>query len=326
MQILVRIKLEVSMRRNSTLRPTAAVAILLIFSVAAFGQSATTAPADLVVVHGEVYTVNAKEPWVQAVAIRQGKIVAVGTDEEIARLQNKNTKVIDAGGRLVMPGFVDCHIHFLEGSLGIDRVHLEGAHNVADIQKILRAYAAKHPGDSWIVGTGWNYAMFSPETLPNKKYLDELFPDRPAFISGYDGHTTWANSKALAIAGINHETPDPAGGSIVRDPKTGEATGALKESASGIVYKVVPKSTRAEKLAALREGIHWANENGLTRVHSAGGDFEDLDLFDELRQHGDLSLRFYIAYFIRRNCVSRISMPSKQREKNIATIGSTPTS
>jgi predicted amidohydrolase YtcJ len=286
------------MRRNPILRAAAAVAILLMFGASAFGQLAPAAPADLVVVHAKVYTVNAKQPWAQAVAIRQGKIVAVGTDEEIARLQNKNTKVIDAGGRLVMPGFVDCHIHFLEGSLGIDRVHLEGAQNVADIQKMLREYAAKHPGDSWILGTGWNYAMFSPETLPNKKYLDELFPDRPAFISGYDGHTTWANSKALAIAGVTNETPDPAGGAIVRDPKTGEATGALKEAASGIVNKVVPKSTRAEKLAALREGIHWANENGLTRVHSAGGDFEDLDLYAELRQHGDLSLRFYIAYFL----------------------------
>jgi predicted amidohydrolase YtcJ len=245
-----------------------------------------------------VYTVNARQPWAQAVALRQGKIVAVGSDEEIGRMRGMGTKVIDAGGRLVMPGFVDCHIHFMDGSLGLDRVHLEGAQNPADIQKMLRTYAAKHPGDAWILGTGWNYAMFSPENLPHKKYLDEIFPDRPAIISGYDGHTAWANSKALALAAITRETPNPANGAIVRDPQTGEATGALKESASDLVYKVVPKPTRAEKLNALRAGMKWANENGLTRVHSAGQDFEDLDLFDELRRHGDLTVRFYIAYFL----------------------------
>jgi predicted amidohydrolase YtcJ len=291
-------RLEVVMRLNSILRAAAGVALMLICGVESFGQLNMAAPADLVVFHGKIYTLDAKKPWAEALAIRQGKIVAVGTDELIAALRGADTKVIDAGGQLVMPGFVDCHIHFLEGSLGIDRLHLEGAQNVADIQKMLREYAAKDPGNSWILGTGWNYAMFSPETLPNKKYLDELFPDRPVFISGYDGHTTWANSKALTIAGIGRETLDPPGGAIVRDPKTGETTGALKESASGIVYKVVPQSTRAEKLAALREGIRWANENGLTRVHSAGGDFEELDLFDELRRKGDLSLRFYIAYFL----------------------------
>ena len=299
------------MKLVSIVRKIGAAAVLFLSGVGVFGQSAPATPADLVVLHGKVYTVNAKQPWAEAVAIRQGKIVAVGTDEEIARLQNKNTKVIDAGGRLVMPGFVDCHIHFTEGALGIDGVHLEGAQNVADIQKMLREYAAKHPGDSWILGTGWNYAMFSPETLPNKKDLDELFPNRPALISGYDGHTTWANSKALALAGVTRETPDPPGGAIVRDPKTGEATGALKESASRIVFKVVPKSTRAEKLAALRAGIHWANENGLTRVHSAGGDFEELDLFDELRRKGELSLRFYIAYFLD---------PPELRKKDLDTV------
>jgi len=140
--------------------------------------------------------------------------------------------------------------------------------------------------------------MFGPEALPNKKYLDEIFPDRPVFLEGYDGHTYWANSKALALAGISDETPDPPNGAIVRNPKTREATGALKESAQELVARVVPKPSRSEKLAALRAGIRWANEHGLTRVHSAGGDFEQLDLYDELRRQGQLSLRFYIAYFL----------------------------
>ena len=254
--------------------------------------------ADTIVLHGRIYTLDAKQPWAQALAIRADKIVAVGDDAAIEKFRHPGTKVIDAAGQLVLPGFVDCHIHFVDGSISLGRVNLEGAKDVPDIQQRLRDYAAKHPGTGWLLGRGWDYAMFGAETLPNKKYLDELFPDRPVFLEGYDGHTYWANSKALAIAGVTRDTPDPPNGVVVRDPTTHEPTGTLKEAAHGLVGKYVPESTRAEKLAALRDGIKWANQNGLTRVHSAGGDFPELELYDELRRHGDLTLRFYIAYFM----------------------------
>ena len=280
-------------------------------NIAQKAQDEKLHPADTVLIHGKVYTENATQRWAQAVAIRGEKIVAVGDDAEIEKLRGPVTNVIDAGGKLVLPGFVDCHIHFMEGSISLGQANLEGAKNPADIQRILREYAKKHPGDGWILGGGWNYAMFGEENLPHKEYLDELFPNRPAFLIGYDGHTSWANSKALALAGIDKDTPNPANGAIVRDPKTGEATGALKESAGGLVGKLVPKLARAEKLAALRAGIHWANENGLTRVHSAGGDFEEFDLYDELRRHGDLTLRMYIAYFLN---------PPELRPKDLAAI------
>jgi len=254
--------------------------------------------ADTIILRAKVYTGDVNRPWAQAIAIHDGKIVAVGDDATINKLRYGGTEVIEGAGHLVLPGFVDCHIHFLDGSLSLGRVNLEGAKDASDIQQRLRDYAAKHPGNDWVLGRGWNYAMFGPEALPNKKYLDEIFPDRPVFLEGYDGHTYWANSKALALAGITNETPDPPNSAIVRDPKTREATGALKESAQGLVARVVPKPSRNEKLAALRAGIRWANEHGLTRVHSAGGDFEQLDLYDELRRQGQLSLRFYIAYFL----------------------------
>jgi predicted amidohydrolase YtcJ len=257
-----------------------------------------TPVADTILLRAKVYTGNPSEPWAQAVAIRDGKIMEVGDDAAITKLRGDATEVIEGGGHLVLPGFVDCHIHFLDGALSLGRVNLEGAKDVADIQGRLRAYADKHPGIGWILGRGWNYAMFGAETLPHKKYLDELFPDRPAFLEGYDGHTYWANSKALALAGITNSTADPANGAIVRDPKTHEATGALKESAQRLVARVVPRTTGSENLAALRAGMQWANEHGLTRVHSAGGDFEYLDLYDELRRQGQQTLRFYIAYFL----------------------------
>jgi predicted amidohydrolase YtcJ len=272
--------------------------LLLVAASISRAQGRIVEPADIIVLHGRVYTENPQQPWAQAVAIYRGKIVAVGDDPEIERRRGMGTKVINAGGKLVLPGFVDCHIHFIDGSFSLGRVNLEGAKDPADIQKRLREYAAEHPGDDWILGRGWNYAMFGPEALPNKKYLDELFPNRPVSLDGYDGHTYWANSKALAMAGVTRDTPDPPNGAIVRDPRTGDATGALKEAAEELVAKIIPKPTRAEKLLALRAEMKWANEHGITRVHSAGQDFEVLDLFDEMRHRGDLTVRMYIAYFL----------------------------
>jgi predicted amidohydrolase YtcJ len=289
------------MKRSSAWLPAVrslTFVILLLVAACAASPHADAQTADTIVHDAKIYTVNTKQPWAEAVAIQGDKIIAVGTEAEVEKFRNPKTKMIDAGGRLVLPGFVDCHIHFLDGSLSLGRVNLEGAKDVADIQQRLREYAAKHPGKDWILGRGWDYAMFGATALPDKKYLDELFPDRPAYLEGYDGHTYWANSKALALAGITKNTPNPPNGIIVRDPSTGEATGALKEAAHGLVGKIVPKPTRAEKLDALRAGMKWANEHGLTRVHSAGGDFEELALFAQLRREKQQTLRFYIAYFL----------------------------
>jgi predicted amidohydrolase YtcJ len=283
--------------RVLAVRPIAFV-ILLVSALCVQPRRVSAQTADTVVHHAKIYTVNAKQPWAEAVAIQGDKIVAVGSEADVEKFHKASTKMIDAGGQLVLPGFVDCHIHFLEGSLNLGRVNLEGAKGVADIQQRLREYAAKHPSKDWILGRGWDYAMFGATALPDKKYLDELFPDRPAYLVGYDGHTAWANSKALALAGITKDTPNPRNGIIVREPATGEATGALKDGAQRLVGKVLPVPTRAEKLAALLAGMKWANEHGLTRVHSAGGDFEELALFNELRLQKQQTLRFYIAYFL----------------------------
>jgi predicted amidohydrolase YtcJ len=287
-----------SMTFKQTARAATVLALALLGALALARARAIPVPPDTILLHGKIYTVDTKQPWAEAIAIRAGKILAVGTDEEISKLGTDSTRRIDAKGKLVLPGFVDCHIHFLDGSLSLGRVNLDGSKNVADIQRKLRDYAKEHPASGWVQGRGWDYAMFGKETLPHKKYLDEIFPDRPAFIEGFDGHTYWANSKALQLAGINRDTPDPPNGKIVRDLQTGEPTGTLKEAASALMEKVVPQPTRAEKLDALRAGIKWANENGLVRVHSAGGDFEELDLYDELRRNGNLTLRMYIAYFL----------------------------
>jgi predicted amidohydrolase YtcJ len=254
-------------------------------------------PADTILLHARIYTVNERQPWAEALAIRGAKIVAVGSDKDIEAYRGSSTKVIDAAGNLLLPGFEDCHIHFMDGSLGLVEVDLNGASTVAEIQRRVKEYAASHPKEPWITGMGWTYPTFGPSALPNKKILDDVVRDRPVYLVAFDGHSSWANGKALAMAGITKETADPPNGKIVRDA-SGEATGALKESAGELVANVMPKPTREERLAALRKGIHEANKFGLTRVHSAGGDFEYLDLYDELRRGGELTLRFYVAYFL----------------------------
>jgi hypothetical protein len=254
-------------------------------------------PADTIVWHAKIYTVNAKRPWAEAVAIRGARIVAVGSDKEMEAYRGSSTQMIDAAGRLLLPGFEDCHIHFMDGSLGLDQVDLNGASTVAEIQKRVKQYAASHVKEPWITGMGWSYPTFGPSAMPDKKILDEVISDRPVYLVAFDGHSSWANSKALAMAGITRETSDPPNGKIVRDA-SGEATGALKESAGDLVANLMPKPTREERVAALRAGVQEANKVGLTRVHSAGQDFEYLDLYDELRQKGELTLRFYVAYFL----------------------------
>src|SRR5690349_10231417 len=145
--------------------------LALLFGVAgtANAQGLVVKPADIIVIHGRVYTENPKQPWAQAVAIRGAKIVAVGEDPAIEKMRGMGTKVINAGGKLVLPAFTDCHIHFLDGSLSLGRVNLAGAKDASDIQKRLREYASEHRGDDWILGRGWDYAMFGPEALPHKK-------------------------------------------------------------------------------------------------------------------------------------------------------------
>ena len=263
-------------------------------------------PADTIILHARIYTVDAQHPWAEALAIRAGKLVAVGDEKQIAAWRGPKTQVLDAGGRLVLPGFTDSHIHFLEGALLLDRAHLDDTHNVAEIQEVLRQYAAKHPAkdraSAWIVGRGWSYPEFGESAMPDKKYLDELFPDRPVMLEGYDGHTYWVNSAALKLAGITRATPDPLNGKIVHDAN-GEPTGALQEAAADLVLKVVPLPPRDETLQSLRAALAEANRVGLTRVISCGNDTPNasdhlrLDLYDELRRRGQLTVRFYASTY-----------------------------
>ncbi len=261
--------------------------------------------ADTVIVNARVYTVNPKQPWAEAVAVRGDKILAVGSSSDVAAYRAASTKTINAGGKLILPGFTDCHIHFIEGSLNLQYARLDDATTIAEVQKIVKEYARQHPDSPWILGRGWQYPIFGAAVLPDKKYLDEIIPDRPVYLTAYDGHTWWANSKALQMAGVTRSTADPPNGSLVRDPSTGEPTGAVREDAADEIFlRVIPFPSRDERLQALRLGLREANKTGLVRVHSAGGvdlrdsDLQNVELYDELRKNGELSVRMYMAYHL----------------------------
>jgi predicted amidohydrolase YtcJ len=254
--------------------------------------------ADSVLVHARIYTVNSKEPWAQAMAVREGKIIAVGSDKDIDAYRGPSTKVIDAKEHMVLPGFMDAHVHMMAGAALLEQIALNDARTIDDFQKMIKAYATAHPDKKWIQGMGWYYSVFGKNGIPDKKFIDEVVPDRPVYLAAYDGHSSLANSKALQLAGITRKTPNPPNGIIVRNPSTGEPTGFLKEAAGPLVARVIPQPTRDEEQNRLTKAIHYASSLGLTRVISAGADAERVDLFDEIRQKGDLTTRLYMARFV----------------------------
>ncbi len=252
--------------------------------------------ADTIITNAKVYTVNAQQPWAEAVAIQGERILLVGSAKDVLKRRGAATKVIDAGGRLLLPGFEDSHVHFVSGSENLAKVDLAGTRTVEEVQARIRRFAQDHPQAAWVQGRGWMYAAF-PGNMPHKKYLDEVVPDRPAIMTCADGHTSWVNSRALALAGIDRRTPNPENGTIVREAD-GEPTGALLETADSLVEKVLPKLTPEETLAALREGLREAARFGVVRVHGMGGEFESLDLLDKIRREGSLTVRLSVAMWV----------------------------
>ena len=283
--------------------PSAAALLAGVLLTAALGLATAACgrgggpPADLILHGGRVYTVDPAQPWAEAVAVRGDRIARVGGEAGVLALRGPATRVIDLGGRLVLPGFNDGHTHFLDGALGLEQVDLAGAATLSGIQERVRRYAAAHPDEPWILGFGWLYSTF-PDRLPHRRDLDAAEPDRPVLLYSYDGHTAWVNSAALRAAEVDAATPDlPASkGTIVRDPKTGAPTGALKEGAMGLLERVIPKPSRERKLEALRRGFEHAASLGVTSIQNCSGGREEIDLYAELDRQGLLTLRTRTAF------------------------------
>jgi predicted amidohydrolase YtcJ len=246
--------------------------------------------ADLVLYNGKIFTVEKAMPWAEAVAVRDGKIIAVGTDDEVKKLIGNSTQAIDLQGKLVLPGFNDAHLHFANGGLYLLGIDLHPARNEKEFVSILKIYIEKIPKGEWVTGGNWDHENWPSKKHPRKELIDAVTADHPVLLSRLDGHMALANSLALKLAGINRDTPDPQGGEIVKDKKTGEPSGILRDNACDLVFAVIPPISRARREEAIRTAIRHAQELGVTSIQD-NSSREDLEIYQELLKKGELGVR-----------------------------------
>ena len=251
--------------------------------------------ADLVIVNAKVHTMDREQPIAEAVAVLGNRIVAVGSTRAIRSLAGTDTRLIDANGQLVLPGFNDAHVHFMSGGFQLSSVDLRDANTPQEFAERIRDFAAKLPKGRWITGGDWDHERWPDAKLPTKELIDRYTPDTPVFVNRLDGHMALANSLALKLAGVTRETRDTPGGVIVRDSKTGEPTGILKDAAQSFVWKVIPAASFEEKLAAARAATNHAASLGVTSVQdmSAGA---DVGVYQTLLDRGELKNRIYAVW------------------------------
>ena len=253
-----------------------------------------TPPADLILKNTAVYTMASPEK-AEAIAIRGDRIVFVGSNAEVDKYSGDSTVVFDLGGRMVLPGFRDAHVHPQSG-IGLSDCHFEDlATPKAVIDSVARCVAAAKPGE-WVRGRGWALPVF-PNANPTKAALDQIAPNNPVYLTAADGHSAWVNSKALEVAGVTKATPDPVNGRIERDA-AGNPSGTLRENAAHLVGKFLPSSTLEQRKAGLVRALRLANEFGITTVHDASAGPDVLAAYAALDQEGSLTARVVAAQYV----------------------------
>ncbi|HET9528761.1 MAG TPA: amidohydrolase [Blastocatellia bacterium] len=254
--------------------------------------SQSFAMADLALINGRIWTGNKQSPWAEALAARGERLIAVGSNEEINRLLTAGARVINLDGRLALPGFIDDHTHFIDGGFHLLSVELRDAATPEEFARRIKEHAAKLAKGRWIIGGDWDHELWPGAPLPTRELIDAHTPANPVFVSRLDGHMALANSLALRMAKITKETKDPPGGAIVRDPKTGEPTGVLKDNAMGLVSALIPDATDAEYDEALKASLAEAARNGVTSIHDITS-WRDYEIYKRWRGEGRLTVRVY---------------------------------
>ncbi|MBN2409733.1 MAG: amidohydrolase [Candidatus Aminicenantes bacterium] len=265
--------------------------------------------ADLVLLEGRVWTGESRRPWAEAVAVRGEKIVGIGASREIGRRAGPDTRVIDLGGRLVLPGFIDSHTHFLDGGMALLSIQLREAESREEFVALVRDKALELPKGEWIVNGDWDEQQFDPPELPRREWIDGVTPDHPVCVNRHDGHMVLANSVALRIAGITAATPSPPGGEIGRDPRTGEPTGILKDAAIDLVTEHIPSPAPETRRKAAAAAFRLAAGNGVTSTHDMAYDTGHFAVYQDLLKEGKLTCRIYLYIPIREvDIYSRLSL------------------
>ena len=253
--------------------------------------------ADLIVTNAKVWTVDKSVPSAQAVAVLGERIVAVGSSAEVDEWRGARTLVIDAGGKLLLPGFNDAHLHFVSGGKQLSNIQLKDATSPQEFARRIGERAKLTPKGEWILGGNWDETTWNPPSLPTKELIDALTPDTPVFVTRYDGHMGLANSVALRLASITAKTPNPPGGVIVRDEK-GNPTGALKDAATDYIDKVIPPTSHEERTRIVKRALAYAASVGVTSVQDMVPDYQDIAVYAELLQRAELTARIYAAPLI----------------------------
>ena len=242
---------------------------------------------SLMLVNGKVFTADERGTVAEAIAIEGERIVAVGTTRDL-QSRYRAARTVDLKGRLVTPGFNDAHVHFAGGGLSLMRVELMGASTLEEAKRRVAERARQAPAGAWILGRGWDHTLWGGN-WPTKADLDAVAPNNPVFLQRVDGHVSWANTLALQKAGVTRETRAPEGGEILRDA-AGEPTGILKETAAGLVGRVVPEPSEAERMEAIERALAEARRYGITSIQDNSG-YETTKLYRELLKRGRLTVR-----------------------------------
>jgi predicted amidohydrolase YtcJ len=272
------------------------IVVLLIVTFISFGlTNAKPEIADTVFKNGTFYTVNERQPRAEAVAVKAGKVIFVGSTKDVKSFEGKDTKIIDLKGNTVVPGLTDSHYHLAGVGAREMNLNLEGTDSLeAFLTKVKERVATKKPGE-WVTGRGWIETFWKPQTFPTRWDLDKISPDNPVYLTRADGHASIANSAALKAAGIDKNTPNPFGGEFLKDPKTGELTGMLIDAAQGRVSSRVPRGNTDESEQALLIGVKRSLELGWCEVQIPGNSFAEIDLIKKLFSEGKIKLRIYDA-------------------------------
>lgn len=247
--------------------------------------------ADKIYFNAKIWTADSAQPWADAIALKGNKIIYTGKDYQ--SFKGSSTELIDLARKLVVPGFIDNHTHFLSGGYNLSGVDLRKAKSPAEFIYILKQFCEKYPDDRWILGGDWDHEAWGGE-LPSRHWIDSVTGEHPLFVSRYDGHMSLANSKALKLSGIEKETTVPAGGEIKKD-NNGEVTGVLKDAAMNLVYKFIPDPSEKELDEYLQAAAQHAFSNGVTQVHDVGsyGGWIDLATYRRAYENKKLDLRIY---------------------------------
>jgi len=260
---------------------------LLLICLAACGRK-----ADLIITGGVVWTgLSSGQPQPGAVAVRGGRIVAVGDTAVVRRYVGGETQVLSARGGLIMPGFSDGHTHFINGGFQLASADLRDAATPQEFIRRLKAYAQKLKPGEWITGGDWDHTLWKGAPLPRREWIDSVTPNNPVFVNRLDGHEALANSAAIRAAGVTKDTPTPPGGEILRDPRTGDPIGIFKDQALGLIDRAVPEPSPEQRDSALARALAHAASLGVTATSHVSASWADLASYRRLEKAGRMTLR-----------------------------------